>query len=267
MSEPQQDNMKVTILGCGTSGGVPRIGNVWGACDPNNPKNRRRRVSILVEQGENNLLIDTSSDIREQCLDANITSLDAVLYTHDHADHTHGIDDLRGLYQNMNHKRPRSQRSRIPVYGNDVTLNILKRRFGYIFTPQQGYPAICDAHEIDENAFVAANMKIQPIPLTHGNITSFGYRIGSMAYTTDLNAIPEDSKQHLQGLDLWIVDALRPEPHPTHPHLDLTLSWIEEFKPKHAILTHMAWQMDYETLRKSLPAGVEPGYDGMVITV
>jgi len=250
--------MKVTILGCGTSGGVPRVGGVWGDCDPNNPKNRRRRVSILVEEGEGRLLVDTSPDLREQLLDADVATLDGVLYTHDHADHTHGIDDLRAVFHTM--------RSPVQVYGNTETLAILLRRFDYIFTPKLGYPAICQANEISR-PFCVGGIDIIPFVQYHGPITSLGFRFGKVAYSTDLNGLPKESWAILEGVDTWIVDALRHKPHPTHPHLEMTLEWIKRLKPRRAILTHMTWDMDYDTLRHELPDGVEPGYDGMVIEI
>lgn len=251
--------MKVTILGCGTSHGVPRIGNVWGACDPNNPKNKRRRVSILVEDDKGTrLLVDTSPDLREQLLDARVDHLDGVFYTHDHADHSHGIDDLRGVYHCM--------RSKIPVYGDARTVSTLRKRFGYVFEGKGGYAAIAESNVIESGQTLnIGDIEITPFTQIHGGITSFGYRFNSMAYSTDLNAIPEGSEAHLQGLDLWIVDALRYEPHPTHPHLDQTLSWINKYKPARAILTHMNWDMDYDQLCARLPKGVEPGYDGLAI--
>lgn len=248
--------MKVTILGCGTSGGVPRIGNVWGRCDPLNPKNRRRRVSILVESATTKILVDTSPDLREQCLDADIRHLDAVLYTHDHADHTHGIDDLRGLMHCMG--------KRIDVHANAATLAVLRKRFDYVFESQGGYPAICDAHEIT-GPFRVGDIEVTPFEQIHGDITSLGFRFGPVAYSTDLNELPEAARNVLRGVDLWIVDALRYDPHPTHPHLDLTLEWIADVKPRRAILTHMTWDMDYEELRRRLPPGVEPAYDGLVV--
>ncbi|HEY8351357.1 MAG TPA: MBL fold metallo-hydrolase [Sphingomonadales bacterium] len=248
--------MKVTILGCGTSGGVPRIGNVWGRCDPLNPKNRRRRVSILVESATTKILVDTSPDLREQCLDADIRHLDAVLYTHDHADHTHGIDDLRGLMHCMG--------KRIDVHANAATLAVLRKRFDYVFESQGGYPAICDAHEIT-GPFRVGDIEVTPFEQIHGDITSLGFRFGPVAYSTDLNELPEAARNVLRGVDLWIVDALRYDPHPTHPHLDLTLEWIADVKPRRAILTHMTWDMDYEELRQRLPPGVEPAYDGLVV--
>lgn len=249
--------MKVTILGCGTSQGVPRIGGLWGNCDPSNPKNRRRRVSIMVEQGGTAIIVDTPPDFREQCLDANVSRLDGVLYTHDHADHTHGIDDLRGVAQSM--------KSLVPVYGNKATMDILKHRFGYIFEGRKGYPSVAELHEIDTTPFQIGTLPVQPLALTHGKIISYGYRFNTVCYTTDFNAIPQDTEAELYGLDLWILDALRYEPHPTHNHLDQALAYIEKYKPKRAILTHMTWDMDYETLKNTLPKGVEPGYDGMVI--
>ena len=250
--------MKVTILGCGTSGGVPRIGPLWGKCDPDNPKNRRRRVSILVEEGETTLLVDTSPDLREQMLDANVSRLDGVLYTHDHADHTHGIDDLRAIFHIM--------RTPLQAYSDERTLDILKKRFDYIFASQLGYPAICEGHIID-GPFKVGEIEVIPFVQEHGPITSLGFRFGGIAYSTDLNGIPDESKEVLKDLDVWIVDALRYKPHPTHPHLEMTLQWIEELKPKRAILTHMTWDMDYETLCRELPKGVEPGYDGLVIEI
>ena len=250
--------MKVTILGCGTSGGVPRIGGVWGNCDPDNPKNRRRRVSILVEEGRTRLLVDTSPDLREQLLGADVRHLDGVLYTHDHADHTHGIDDLRGLFHTMGRK--------IDVYGDARTLDVLTRRFDYIFTSNEGYPAFCEAHEIT-GAFRIGDIEVVPFEQIHGPITSLGFRFGPVAYSTDLNDLPEESFAALEGVEVWIVDALRYDPHPTHPHLDLTLEWIKKVGPKRAYLTHMTWDLDYDTLMAELPDGVEPAYDGLVIDV
>ncbi len=250
--------MRVTVLGCGTSGGVPVVGNYWGDCDPENPKNRRRRVSIAVEQGDTRLLVDTSPDLREQCLDAQIDRLDAVLYTHDHADHTHGIDDLRILSYRA--------KKRIDVYADASTLATLNRRFDYIFVSQEGYPAICKGNLIDGPLRVG-EIEVTPFEQGHGSITSLGFRFDRIAYSTDLNVLDEAAFEALEGIDVWIVDALRYDPHPTHAHLDLTLSWIERVKPKRAYLTHMTWDMDYETLKAALPDGVEPAYDGLVIEV
>ena len=251
--------MKVTILGCGTSGGVPRVGNIWGRCDPNNPKNRRRRVSIAVEHGDARLIVDTSPDLREQLLDADIRHIDGVLYTHDHADHTHGIDDLRAIAWMME--------KRVDIYGNAETLATLHRRFEYIFKDQSGYPAICQSHDITAQAFEIEGISVQPFWQQHGAGRSLGFRFGKLAYSTDLNSLSEESFAVLEGVDTWIVDALRYDPHPTHAHLDVTLGWIERVKPRRAILTHMAWDMDYEELKAKCPPGVEPAYDGMVITL
>lgn len=250
--------MKVTVLGCGTSSGVPRIDGKWGKADPNNPKNRRRRVSVLVEEGDTTVIIDTSPDLREQCLSAGVKHLNGVLYTHDHADHTHGIDDLRGFRHGMGQL--------VDVYGNADTLSVLKHRFDYIFEEKQGYPPLCRPHEIADNAvFTVGEMQVRSFPQIHGPITSLGYRIGDMAYSTDLNDLPEESVKALEGVKVWIVDALRYDPHPTHLHLDKTLEWIDRIKPERAILTHMTSEMDYETLLRDLPAGVEPGYDGLTV--
>jgi phosphoribosyl 1,2-cyclic phosphate phosphodiesterase len=246
--------MKVTILGCGTSGGVPSISGNWGACDPTDPRNRRRRVSIMVEQAGSRLIVDTSPDLREQCLDAGVDRLDAVLLTHDHADHTHGIDDLRGL----------AYRRRVPVHADPVTLRTVLRRFDYIFQSQAGYPAICDAHEITAPFRIGA-IPVVPFRQIHGEVISLGFRFGRIAYSTDLVDLPPESWEALEDLDVWIVDALRYTPHPTHAHLDLTLEWIARARPKRAILTHMNVDMDFATLAARLPPGVEPAVDGLVI--
>ena len=255
--------MKVTVLGCGTSQGVPRVGgklnNGWGLCDPTNPKNRRRRVSIMVESDDSRLIIDTGPDLREQCLSAGIVELDGVLYTHDHADHTHGIDDLRAIAQNMNQK--------VTVYGNKPTLEVLRHRFGYIFKSKPGYPSICIDHEIDLTPCKIGDIPVQAIELIHGGALTYGYRMGKMCYCTDFNNIPPSSDKYLYDLDVWIVDCLREEPHPTHCHLEQTLEYIKKYKPKHAILTHMTAELDYQSLKKKLPNGVEPAYDGMIIQV
>ncbi len=259
--------MRATVLGCGTSGGVPRIGGPddagrgghWGACDPNEPRNRRRRASILVEEGETALLVDTSPDLRVQCLDHDIRRLDAVLYTHDHADHTHGIDELRVFAL--------TQRRRMPVYTDRPTLTGLAKRFDYAFDASSGYPAICEAHEIDTEAFRLGEIDVVPFRQAHGPVTSLGFRFGAIAYSTDLNGLDEVAFEALNGVDTWIVDALRYEPHPTHAHLEMTLGWIERVKPRRAYLTHMTWGMDYRTLLAELPPSVEPAYDGLVVEV
>ena len=249
--------MKVTILGCGTSTGVPRIGNDWGVCDPNEPRNRRRRCSILVEQGGTTLLVDTSPDLREQMLDAKVSHVDAVLFSHDHADQTHGIDDLRVFAMNT--------RRKIDVYGDAETLGALRAKFGYCFEDMRGYFAILKAHEIGLRPFQAGTIDVLPIDQDHGTMRSLGFRFGNVAYSNDLVHLPDEAFDKLAGLDLWIVDALRYKPHPTHSHLERTLGWIERLKPKRAVLTNMHIDLDYQTLRRELPAGVEPAYDGMVL--
>ncbi len=250
--------MKVTILGCGTSGGVPKMPEYWGACDPSNPKNRRLRASILVENDESAVVVDTTPDFRAQMLAADVKHLDAVFYTHDHADHVHGIDDLRGFFHQT--------REKVPVYGDSETLSIIKQRFDYIFKTQSGYPAMCRAHELKGTTKVGS-IKAIPFEQGHGNGISLGYRFGDIAYSTDLNRMPETAFEALKGVKVWIVDALRYKPHPTHSHLAQTLEWISKVKPERAILTHMTWDMDYETLISELPTGVEPAFDGMVIEV
>lgn len=261
-------SLKITLLGTGSSVGVPRIGPVWGSCNPKEPRNRRRRCALLVDQkgkgGTTTILVDTPADIREQMLDADVSRLDAVLYTHDHADHTHGIDDLRAVFFQM--------KSRIPIYANRDTKETLERRFDYCFQQPAGsaYPAILKAHEIEAGKTFTlsgpgGHLAFTPILQEHGDISSFGFRFGNVAYSPDVGGLPETSLPLLEGLDLWIVDALRPTPHPSHFSVNQTLQWIERLKVKRAILTHMTIELDYDTLRKQLPAHVEPGYDGMVI--
>lgn len=249
--------VKVTILGCGTSGGVPKMPEHWGACDPENPKNRRLRASILVEQGDSTVVVDTTPDFRAQMLAARVQKLDAVFYTHDHADHVHGIDDLRGFFHQT--------REKVPIYSDAQTLSVIKQRFNYIFRSQAGYPAMCRAVELSGLSTKIGELKVTPFEQGHGDGLSLGYRFGDFAYSTDLNRMPETAFEALAGVKVWVVDALRYKPHPTHSHLEQTLEWIERVKPEKAILTHMTWDMDYDTLQKALPHGVEPAYDGMVI--
>lgn len=263
-------SLRLTILGCGSSGGVPRVGGGWGKCDRTNPKNRRRRCSVLVERkatgGRSAVLVDTSPDLREQLLDIRLEALDAVLFTHDHADHTHGIDDLRMVAYNM--------KRRIPCHMDPVTKEALVRRFSYCFEAQPGssYPPILEAVELQPGGNVRIDGPGGPIdalaiPQQHGDIKSLGYRFGRIAYSPDISGFVDGSERMLKDLDLWIVDALRPEPHPSHFHLKRALHWIEKLAPKRAILTHMTAELDYETLRRTLPDNVEPAYDGMVIEV
>lgn len=260
--------LTITILGCGSSGGVPRPGLGWGACDPNNPKNRRRRCSILVERegpdGKTSVLVDTSPDLREQLLGADVTRLDAVFYTHDHADHTHGIDDLRPLVI--------YNRRRIPVFMTSETSRALHHRFSYCFTSSTTYPPILDENRLTPGTPVTVTgdggaITGLPVEVVHGDISALGFRFGDAAYSCDLNDMSEEAASALQGLDLWIVDALRYDPHPSHFSLADALGWIERLKPKQAILTNMHVDLDYDVLRASLPANVEPAFDGMRVKV
>lgn len=259
---------RLTILGCGSSGGVPRIGSMWGACDPTNPRNRRRRCAVLVERigpgGRTSLLVDTPPDLREQLLDVRAEALDGVLYTHDHADHTHGIDDLRMVAFAM--------RRRIDVFGDAATLASLKHRFSYCFErpPGSSYPPILVPKPIVPPTPVlisGAGGEIVAVPLLqqHGDIPSLGFRFGGLAYSPDISDMPPETQALLQGLDVWIVDALRHMPHPGHFHLRRALQWIEKLAPKRAILTHMTGELDYAALRRDLPPHIEPAYDGMVV--
>jgi phosphoribosyl 1,2-cyclic phosphate phosphodiesterase len=252
--------MRVRILGCGGSGGVPLVGSIWGACDPAEKRNRRRRSSILVEDGTRTLLVDTSPDLREQLLDAGTKRLDAVLFTHAHADHLHGIDDLRSMNRLM--------RAAIPIHADVHTLETIAERFAYVFRPlEEGasfYKPTLTRHAID-GEFSVAGILVVPFTQDHGFSTTLGFRIGAMAYSTDVVDLDETAFAALAGIDLWIVDCLRYEPHPTHSHLAKTLSWIARIKPRRAVLTHMDVPLDYATLCRELPAGVEPAYDGLTL--
>lgn len=250
--------MKVTILGCGSSGGVPRIGNDWGACDPTNPKNRRRRCSILVEDAGTTVLIDTSPDMREQLLDAGVTDLDGVVWTHDHADQTHGLDDLRVIA--IRHRR------RVEVWGDAETLRRLKAKFGYCFPEGTtgAYPAILNDHLID-GPFRVKDMDIRPFEQDHGTMSSLGFRIGGLAYANDVVHLDDAAFEAMADCEVMVVDALRYTPHPTHAHLERALEWIERVGPQRAVLTNMHVDLDYETLKGELPDHIVPAYDGMVI--
>jgi phosphoribosyl 1,2-cyclic phosphate phosphodiesterase len=275
--------LKFTILGCGSSGGVPRPALGWGACDPNNPRNRRRRTSLLVERypppnppplagegregaGITRILVDTSPDLREQLLDAEVDWLDGVLYTHEHADHTHGIDDLRSLFMR--------RRRKIDVYLDEATARIMHTRFGYCFATPPGseYPAILAEHILTAGKAVTIDgpggpIMALPFRQEHGDIPSLGYRFADVAYSCDLGGLPAESAAALGGLDVWIVDALRYRPHPSHFSLADALGWIERLKPRRAILTNLHADLDYEVLRKELPPHVEPAFDGMTFEV
>jgi phosphoribosyl 1,2-cyclic phosphate phosphodiesterase len=262
--------LEVTILGCGSSSGVPRVGRDgpdWGACDPNEPKNWRTRCSILVKHSHGTVLIDTSPDLRMQLIRAGTGRIDAVLITHDHADQIHGIDDLRAIaYAN---------RRRLPVYADRLTMATLHQRFGYCFETPPGspYPPILEARLIEDPLapFTIPSSKggipVTPFAQQHGSIRSLGYRIGGLAYSSDVNALSEESFAVLAGVKCWILDALRYQPHPTHSHVEQSLAWIARVKPAHAVLTNMHVDIDYQTLRQNLPEGVEPAFDGLSFAV
>ncbi len=264
-------SMRFTILGCGSSMGVPRVALGWGDCDPNNPKNRRRRCSLLVErfnpQGHHTrVLVDCSPDLRDQMVGTDITWLDGVLITHEHADHTHGMDDLRPFFI--------AKRRRVDVYMDEPTSRAMHARFGYCFMTPPGsqYPPIAQEHRLAPGKSVTIEGQGGPVPVLpvlqdHGDIPSLGFRFGKLAYSADIKSLPPESAEAMAGLDIWIVDALRKQPHPSHFNLEESLAWIERVKPKRAILTNLHASLDYELLRAELPANVEPGYDGMTITV
>ncbi len=254
--------MKIIMLGCGSSTGVPEIGCECAVCASKDPKNQRSRVSIHIEVGGAHILIDTSPDLRLQAISNGIKRVDAILYTHDHADHTHGIDDIKSFN--------RLQDAPIPIYANEETMASLKERFSYAMQPRpEGvwYRAAVIPHIIPESLkdFDVLGVRVTPILQNHARMTSLGFRIGNFAYSTDVNGFSEESFAKLEGLDVWIVDCLQYASSYTHSRLELTLEWIARLKPKRAIFTHMAHQFDYATLAAELPPGVEPGYDGLII--
>lgn len=265
----QRECLRFTMLGCGSSPGTPRVNGDWGNCDPHNPKNRRRRASLLVERIDVNgrktvVVIDTGPDFRSQMIDAKVTALDAVVYTHPHADHIHGIDDLRTYVVD--------NRALMDIYANRLTLERLDQGFGYCFATPAGssYPPILRAHQIDSaRPFTIAgpggDIQFQSVPQIHGDIESLGFRIGDVAYCTDVSAFPDGSPERLQGLDVLIIDALQYRPHASHFSLEQALEWIERLKPKRAILTHMHVPLDYDAVQRETPDHVEPGYDGLQI--
>ena len=255
--------MKITILGSGGSGGVPLVGGNWGRCDPNEPRNRRRRPSLLVEHGDATILIDTSPDCREQLLDAGVQRLDAVLYTHAHADHSHGLDDLRWINYAM--------QADLPVLSDALTYGELQRRFAYAFEPLEheagGYyyrPALI-WREILIERFAVAGVEVVPFEQDHGFSKTLGFRIGDIAYSPDVVRLDEAALKALEGVKVWIVDCLREAEHPTHANLAQVLQWRERVGPERTILTHMNHTLDYATLKAKCPAGVEPAFDGMQV--
>lgn len=253
-------SLKLTILGSGTSSGVPRIGNDWGTCDPAEPKNRRTRVSILVESPTTRIMVDTSPDMRAQLLAADVIQIDAILWTHDHADHSHGIDDVRQLFHH--------RRTPVPGYARAQTLKLLSERFAYAFEGRNGYHPTIQPHVLPDGLRIG-DIDIACVDQPHGDIYSTGFRFGhggrSVGYATDFHALTPEMLALYDQMDVWVVDALREKPHPTHAHLALTLDGIAATRPDRAILTHMDQSMDYATLVETLPKGVEPGYDGMVV--
>lgn len=259
--------MTFRILGCASSPGNPRIGNDWGACDPANPKNRRRRASLLVTRteasgGTTRVLVDAGPDLREQMLDAGVDWVDAVVFTHAHADHIHGIDDLRAFVLN--------RRRLVDVWMDETTSKRVHDAFGYCFQtpPGSAYPPIVTEHRLTHGHPVTVHgeggsIGIVPFRQIHGDIDSLGLRFGDVAYSTDVSEFPPESWPHLQKLDLWILDSLRQRSHPSHLSVGEALDWIVRKKPKHAVLTHLHNELDYETLKAKLPEGVEPGWDGL----
>ncbi|WP_136657332.1 MBL fold metallo-hydrolase [Nitratireductor sp. XY-223] len=263
-------NQRFTLLGCGSSPGVPRVTGDWGACDPSNPKNRRLRASLLIEQTDANgkttsVVIDTGPDFRTQMIAAGATRLDAVVYSHPHADHIHGIDDLRGFVY--------AQRKRIPVYADAPTMQRLREGFDYCFEKPNGsnYPPIVDGYLIEntEDPIVidgeGGHITLLPFEQLHGDITSLGFRVGNIAYCSDVSGFPDATPPKLRDLDVLIIDALQYKPHPSHLSLSEALEWIERLKPKKAVLTHMHIPLDYDTVARETPDHVEPAYDMMVL--
>ena len=254
--------MKARILGSGTSSGVPRIGRDWGACDPLEPRNRRTRASVIIEHAGTRILVDTSPDMREQLLAADVSTVDAVIWTHDHADHCHGIDDLRQVYHAM--RRPVRGLARPGVLG------AIQTRFAYAFAGREGYPATIIGEPLPDAITIGA-ITVHVVDQPHGNISSAGLRFEGgghvIGYATDFGEVTPEMSAFYQGLDVWIVDALRRQPHPTHANLSTVLGWIDVLKPRRSALIHMDHSMDYATLVAELPPGVEPGYDGLEFTL
>lgn len=264
------DRLRLTILGCGSSPGVPRITGDWGACDPTNPKNRRMRAAALVERisdaGTTRVVVDTGPDFREQMLMAGVKRLDAAVFTHAHADHIHGIDDLRGYVL--------EQRRLMDVWADRPTTDRLDEAFGYCFATPAGssYPPILKAHAIDHDEPFSirgegGTLTFEPLPQIHGDIISLGFRIGNLAYCSDVSHFPPTTAERLTGLDLLVIDALQYRSHPSHLSLSESLEWIEKLAPKRAVLTHMHVPLDYETVMAKTPDHVEPAYDGMIMEV
>ncbi len=268
--------LRLTILGCGSSGGVPRVDGDWGDCDPSEPKNRRRRCSVLVERAESEadlkageatrLLIDTSPDLREQLLEAQVSSLDGLAFTHDHADQSHGIDDVRAIV----YRRAK----RLPAYMNAHTRTQLMQRFGYIFEtpPGSGYPPLLELQAMEEGAQHGVDgpggrLRFSTFTVEHGSIPCAGLRIGPAAYTPDVSGMPEAAFDAIEGVSVWIVDSLRDKPHPSHAHLALSLDWLARANPSLGVLTNLHIDLDYRALLKRCPERVRPAFDGLAVTL
>ncbi len=256
--------MKVTILGSGSAAGVPSVSGGWGKCDPKNPKNRRRRASILVEEGPTRILVDTSPDLRQQLLDIEVNRLDGVIFTHAHADHIHGIDELREINRVL--------QGPLQIYGATETLKVLETRFSYVFEGvPPGKPVFRPwlvANDITPSlTFAVGNINVRPFLQDHGFSSTIGYSFGDIVYSTDLIELPPAAREIIAGAKVWIVGALSDAPYPTHAHVAKVLEWVSELKPHRAIITHMSNSLDYDSLISQLPVGVTPGFDGMVIEV
>lgn len=257
--------MRVTILGCGGAAGVPVIGNQWGACDSGNPRNVRRRASILVQQGGSTLVVDTGPDLRLQFLDAGVTRLDGILYTHTHADHTHGIDEIRALN--------RLQRAAIDAWGTREILDHLIKKYDYIFDSQGIFkdsvafykPCLTPREYVWGRPFKVAGIPVLPFRQDHGFMPTTGFRFGDVAYSTDVVHLGDDAFAALAGVKIWIVGCLQEAEHPTHAHLERVLGWIARVRPERAVLTHLSHRLDYDDLASKCPPGVEPAHDGLVI--
>ena len=257
--------MRVTILGCGGSSGTPSVDHGWGACDPANPRNRRSRPSILVEEGETRILVDTSPDLREQLLRVGVNRLDAVFFTHSHADHLHGIDDLRSVNRALG--------TPLDVFANTETLGAISQRFGYVLEPWPNgskafYRPALLAHTIDHgDRFSIGAIPVTVVRQDHGYCDTLGFRFGPIAYSSDAVALPEDAFDLLDGVEAWIIGTLMDQPHPTHADVDMAVGWLRRVGARRGILTHLSSRLDYGALAARLPDGVEPAYDGMVLDI
>jgi phosphoribosyl 1,2-cyclic phosphate phosphodiesterase len=261
---------RLTILGCGSSAGVPRVAGGWGVCDPSNPKNRRGRCSVLIEQfaagGVTRVLVDTSPDLREQLIAADIAHLDAVVFTHAHADHTHGIDDVRPIVQESG--------VLLDAWMDEPTSEVVRPAFRYMFERLEGsvYPELLRERRMTPGVDVVIDGAGGPVALTpfrvdHGEMPTLGFRFGATAYTPDLIRVPAESLSALEGLDLWVIDALRYRPHLTHFSVDDALEWIARMRPRRAVLTNLSSEIDYDTLCRETPGDIDPAWDGMGIDI